>query len=82
MQGFGACKPSLCDWGSVPGVVYADRVRNGSAVAFRAEFVPRFGKQHLAGRLQGQFLAADIFTEFTDGSGRSNFHIADRMVKQ
>jgi hypothetical protein len=35
----------------------------------------------VVGHLQGKYLEVETFTEFTDGSGRSNLYTTDQMVK-
>ena len=34
VQAFGACTPTPCDWGKVPGLAYAADVSSSAAVAF------------------------------------------------
>jgi hypothetical protein len=81
VQAFGACTPSPCVWGSVPGFAYAANVSSSPAVAFSAQYTFSFSKVILTGRLQGKFLEVESFTEFTDGSGRSNLYTTDQMAK-
>ena len=78
---FGACSPSPCVWGSVPGIAYAASVSSTPAVAFSAQYKFSFAQVIVVGHLQGQFLEVETFTEFTDGSGRSNLYTTDQMVK-
>jgi hypothetical protein len=35
----------------------------------------------VVGHLQGKQLALETFTQFTDGSGRSNLYTSDQMTK-
>lgn len=78
---FGACTPSPCVWGSVPGIAYAGNVSSAPAVAFTAEYKFSFAQVIVVGHLQGKYLEVETFTEFTDRSGRSNLYTADQMVK-
>jgi hypothetical protein len=81
VQVFGACVPSPCVWGSVPGFAYAANVSSGAAVAFSAQYKFSFAQISVVGHLQGHHLEVETFTEFTDGSGRSNLYTTDQMAK-
>ena len=81
VQAFGACVPSPCVWGSVPGFAYATNVSSSPAVAFTAQYKFSFAQVTVVGHLQGSFLEVESFTEFTDGSGRSNLYTTDQMAK-
>jgi hypothetical protein len=78
---FGACVPTPCVWGSVPGIAYAANVSSSPAVGFTAHYKFSFAQVIVTGHHQGKFLELKTFTEFTDGSGRSNLYTADQMVK-
>jgi hypothetical protein len=78
---FGACSPTPCNWGTVSGIAYADNVSASPAVAFSAQYTFTFAKASVVGHLQGNQLLVETFTEFTDGSGRSNLYTTDQMVK-
>ncbi len=78
---FGACVPTPCVWGSVPGIAYAVNVSSSPAVGFSAQYKFSFAQVIVVGHLQGKFLEVECFTEFTDGSGRSNIRTTDQMVK-
>jgi hypothetical protein len=81
VQAFGACTPSPCVWGTVPGLDYAANVSASPAVAFTAHYTFSFAQVILVGHLQGKYLEVETFTQFTDGSGRSNLYTTDQMVK-
>ena len=81
VQAFGACTPSPCVWGTVPGIDYAASVSSSPAVAFSAHYTFSFAQVILVGHLQGKYLEVETFTQFTDGSGRSNLYTTDQMVK-
>ena len=74
VQVFGACSPSPCDWGVVEGIAYADNVSATEAIAFTARYDPGFSQSIVTGQLDNGTLIVDVFTKFTDGSGRSNYH--------
>ncbi len=81
VQVFGACTPSPCVWGSVPGIAYASNVSASPAVGFTAQYKFSFAQVTVTGHLQGRDLELETFTEFTDGSGRSNIYTTDQMAK-
>ena len=78
---FGACTPTPCNWGSVPGFAYAANVGAVPAIAFTAQYKFSFAQVSVVGHLQGKLLDIETFTEFTDGSGRSNLYTTDQMTK-
>jgi len=78
---FGACSPTPCNWGTVAGIAYAANVSSTPAVAFTAQYTFSFAKASVVGYLQGSQLLIETFTEFTDGSGRSNLYTTDTMAK-
>jgi hypothetical protein len=81
VDAFGACVPTPCVWGPVPGIAYAANVSSSPAVAFSAQYKFSFALVIVVGHLQGKYLEVETFTEFTDGSGRSNIYTTDQMVK-
>jgi hypothetical protein len=78
---YGACTPTPCDWGSVSAIAYAANVSSSPAVAFSANYSFSFSKVVVTGHLSGKHLILETFTEFTDGSGRSNYYASDTMAK-
>jgi hypothetical protein len=78
---FGACSPSPCVWGSEPAIAYAASVSSTPAVAFSAHYTFSFAKVIVVGHVQEKHLELETFTEFTDGSGRSNLYTHDELVK-
>jgi len=77
VHAFGACTPNPCDWLAVPGMVYADSVCGGPAVAFTALYKPSFAEIAMTGQLYKGALFVETFTHFTDGSGRADFYYLD-----
>ena len=73
VHGYGACSPTPCDWGQVPGEAYAASVSGGAAVAFSANYAFGFKNTILTGHLDGQHLIVEDFNVFEDGSGRSPY---------
>lgn len=78
--GTGDCTP--CNWGPVTGIAYAANLNGAATVAFSAQYT--FGSSHviLIGHLHGsQILQIETFTQFTDGSGRSNLYTSDTLTR-
>jgi hypothetical protein len=73
VHAFGACSPTPCDWGQVPGQAYSASIAGGATVAFTANYKFGFKNTILTGHLNGEHLVADDFNVFTDGSGRSPY---------
>ncbi len=74
VQAFGACTPTPCDWGKVPGLAYAADVSSSAAVAFSAQYKFAFKVAIVTGVLDSGSLRVETFNHFTDGSGRSNYY--------
>jgi|SRR5271163_3488182 len=81
VEAFGACVPTPCVWGTVPGFAYAANVSSTPAAAFSTQYKFSFAQVIVVGHLNGRHLEVETFTEFTDGSGRSNLYTTDQMVK-
>lgn len=74
VHAFGACVPTACDWGAVPGVVYAADVSSSMLVAFSAYYSFGFKMTIVVGHLDAGSLLVETFDQFTDGSDRSNYY--------
>src|SRR5690242_17250353 len=70
VQAFGACTPTPCDWGAVPGLTYAADVSSAAAISFTAEYTFSFKRVIVTGVLDNGSLVVETFNHFTDGSGR------------
>jgi hypothetical protein len=81
VHAFGACSPTPCDWGAVPGLVYAADVSSTSAIAFTAQFKFSFSQVIVTGVLDNGSLIVETFTHFTDKSGRSDYYARQYMCK-
>ena len=79
VHGFGACSPNPCDWGAVPGLVYADNVTATPAVAFSAVYTFSFKQTTIVGRLLNGALIVETFDHFTDRSGRADYYSMNIM---
>ena len=81
VHGFGACVPTPCDWGAIPGMAYAANVSSSEAVAFSAQYNFSFKETIVVGHLDEGSLIVETFDHFTDGSGRSNYYSRYYMCK-
>ncbi|TLU83450.1 MAG: hypothetical protein FDX30_10490 [Chlorobium sp.] len=77
MHAWGKCHPQDCDWGEVDANAYAPNVSSPlepSANAISAVFATGFSQTLVIVRPAGNnTVRAEVFTRFTDGSGRSNY---------
>jgi hypothetical protein len=74
VHAFGACSPTPCDWGVVPGLVYADNVISTPAVAFSTVYTFGFKQTTIVGKLLYGALIVETFDHFTDNSGRADYY--------
>jgi hypothetical protein len=82
VHGFGACEPTPCDWGAVPGVVYSDSVSDSEGKYFTAIYHFGFETTILTGRVKPNgLLVVHSYTQFTDGSSRYNYSTANDFIK-
>jgi hypothetical protein len=77
VRAWGQCHPTDCDWGTVSATAYAPNVSSNlqaTARALTATYNPGFAVKLMVVRpLRGGRLRADVYTRFTDGSGRANY---------
>jgi len=78
---FGACSPNPCDWGAVPGRIYADSVCTTPGVAFTATYHQGFVETLMVGRLFEGALFIETFEHFIDNSGRADYYSLNIMNK-
>src|SRR5262249_52516964 len=78
VRGWGQCHPTDCDWGTVGATAYTQGVShdpNAKARELTGPFMPGFEfKLMVLKPLRGGRLQADLYTRFTDGSGRTNYN--------
>jgi hypothetical protein len=74
VNAFGRCHPTDCDWGKSVMTTYGDNVSDPTHKVGTAQFNPGFAQTLLSIRQQGNQISVDGFTNFTDGSGRQNYH--------
>lgn len=73
VHAYGACAPSLCDWGEVEGAAFSSNVSSSEGMAFTATYDFGFMETSLAVYLKGGILVLDSFNTFKDESGRANY---------
>lgn len=78
VRAWGQCHPTDCDWGTVGATAYAPSVSDdldATARALTATYNPGFAVKLMVIRpVRGGRLQADVYTRFTDGSGRTNYN--------
>ncbi len=85
VQAWGSCSPSDCDWGAVSATPYAGSASSdalGDTVSLVATFDQSFGEKALVLTLEGSKLVANLYTKFTDGSGRSSYATRETFTEQ
>jgi hypothetical protein len=78
VHAFGSCTPTACDVGTTDAIVYANSKNVATTIqgnTFLAPYSVGLGKLLFIGAYAGRSdrLTVAEYTEFTDGSGRSNF---------
>jgi hypothetical protein len=73
VQAFGACAPSLCEWGEVKGVVFAESPASNTGLAFRAFYDFGFKETILQAKVKKGVLVVANFNRFKDGSRRASY---------
>lgn len=82
VDAFGACTPSLCEWGAVPGIVYGPNVSSTTGTTFQTNqrFLSgdtEWSRTALQGTVRktaaGLRLSVRELTVFEDNSGRKNY---------
>jgi hypothetical protein len=85
VNGFGACSPSPCQWGNVPGTVFGANVSAATGSSFEANWNFGFARTVLLGTLTERdrvsTLTVQEFTTFTDSSGRANYAVTETFVR-
>jgi len=83
VSAFGACVPTLCAWGKITGITFGTAISSASGRTFLAPYQFGFAKKLADGALNatGTVLTVQTYTEFTDGSGRSNYVSTDTFTR-
>jgi hypothetical protein len=85
VDGFGACSPTPCEFGRIPGTVFAATVSNPTGNSFSANW--NFGFSHfvllatMARVGRTTTLVVREFTTFIPPDGRANFTVRERFVR-
>jgi hypothetical protein len=80
---FGACSPTSCDNGTVAAISYGKNISSSTGSAFLAPYEFGFARQQLVASYSpatGQLQVTE-YTEFQDGSGRSNYRHTEQFHK-
>jgi hypothetical protein len=90
VDAFGACTPSLCEWGQVPAIIYGPNVSASTGATFQTDQsftssgVEWSRTQLLAtmrvARTGAKSLSVRELTVFEDGSGRHNYTVTETFV--
>jgi hypothetical protein len=89
VDAFGACTPTLCEWGAVPAIVYGSSVSSTTGTMFQTNqrFVSNgaeWSRKELFGELlstsAGPRLRVRQLTAFSDGSGRRNYTVTETFA--
>lgn len=82
---YGNCTPAPCDNGTVAGITYGTSISATTGKSFLAPWAFSFKNQLLSARLvntsSGLRLKVTNLSEFTDGSGRSNYVLNETFAK-
>lgn len=86
VQAFGRCTPTACDWGKVRGITYGASISSTTGRTVLAPYVFGFKKAQLGITFSRTAAGTPILTvaeysEFTDGSGRSNYVNYETFVR-
>lgn len=79
---YGACHPDPCDWGTLKAKSFAQNVDSGSAVALLVKQNTSFSHVDITLSLERDGrLRAEVFTHFTDRSGRADYRAVDYFTR-
>jgi len=85
VDGFGACSPTPCEFGRIPGTVFGPNVSATAGQSFAAQWNFGFARTVLLATYSTPRKVATLivqeFTTFTDGSGRANYTVTERFTK-
>jgi hypothetical protein len=79
---YGACHPDPCDWGVLKAKSFAPTVDSNYAMALTAKSTTNFSRSKLTLSLETDGrLRAEVFTHFTDGSGRADYRFVNYFTR-
>ncbi len=82
IRAYGVGESSTVDWGEVMAPAYANDCSSADAMAFSATFGAQGIRCHLQANIKQGVLVVAYFTEFNDGSGRSNYFSREFYYKE
>jgi hypothetical protein len=86
VHAFGQCSPTACDWGRVHGITYGASISSTRGATVLAPYTFGFKKSQLVIKYTRTItnvekLTISEYSEFTDGSGRSNYTKKETFVR-
>ncbi len=82
VHSYGACHPDLCDWGVLKAKSFAANVDSSSPAALLAKQTTSFSRSELTLSLDPRGkLRVEVFTHFTDGSGRADYRTVNTYAR-
>lgn len=85
IRAWGRCRPSDCEWGYATGTAYASSVQSNlreTAQAISTIYINSFSQKLLIIRPAGDGqIEVEMFTKFTDQSGRANYTRVERLSR-
>lgn len=79
---YGACHPDPCDWGVIKAKNFGSSVNTTAAAALLAKQTTSFSKVEMTLSLDPDGrLRAELFTHFTDGSGRADYRTVNYFMR-
>jgi len=87
VHGYGSCSPTPCNWGRVRGITYGATISSAKGRTVLGSYNFSFKREQLVivyhrSRYTGrEWLTVSEYSEFTDGSGRSNYSVTETLVR-
>jgi hypothetical protein len=85
VDGFGACSPTACEWGVIPGTVFGATVSSATGGSFAANWNFGFSRNVLLATLTRPrgipTLVVKEFTTFIPPDGRANYTLTEKFVR-
>lgn len=86
VQAFGACSPTACAWGRSQAITYGDSIGSTQGRTLLAPYTFGFKNAQLVitysrDAERAGHLTVSVYSEFTDGSGRSNYVLTQDFVR-